>query len=112
MAALATQSAGLAGLEATYAACAGGGDTFIPGRRTFLHVKNAHTSPQTVTVVTPGSVLGQAVADVAVVVTNAEERFIGPFPPGHFADPTDGRADITYSGVTALTIAVVELADL
>lgn len=110
MALLATQSISRAGVLPTYSAAAGGGDTFTPASDVFLHVKNGHTSAQTVTVVTPGSVLGDIpLADVAVSVPNASERMIGPFPASHFADPTDGLADITYSGVTALTVAVVRL---
>lgn len=107
MALLAPQQVRITGLEATYAAASGGGDTVAPGERVFLHVKNGHSSPQTVTIVVPGTKYGQALADVAVVVTNAEERFIGPLSRD-LAD-TDGLIDITYSGVTALTIAAVRL---
>jgi hypothetical protein len=110
MANLATQTINRAGLNATYSAAASGGDTFTPGSNVFIHVKNGHTSAQTVTVVTPGTTFGQAISDVAVSVPNAGERIIGPFPAQHFADPTDGLADLTYSGVTALTLAILELA--
>jgi hypothetical protein len=110
MAVLTVQSIVRAGLDPSYVAATGGGDQFLPGSDVFLHVKNGHTSAQTVTVVTPGTVLGDiAQADVAVSVPNADERIIGPFPASHFADSTDGLADITYSGVTALTIAAIRL---
>lgn len=95
-------------LEATYAAAAGGGDEFLAGNDVFIHVKNGHSSSQTVTAVTAKTVNGLAVADVATPVTNAEERFIGPFPPDIYADD-DGMVQLTYSGVTALTIAVLKL---
>lgn len=95
-------------LEATYSACAGGGDQFLAGNDVFIHVKNGHSSPQTVTAVTQKTVEGLAVADVATAVTNAEERFIGPFPPSVYAD-ANGYVQLTYSGVTALTIAVLKL---
>ena len=108
MAALSNQSVVRAGLNPAYAAAAGGGDTFRPGRKVYLHVKNGHTAAQTVTVATPGSVIGLDIADVSVSVPNAGERVIGPFPPEHFAG-SGGLANITYSGVTALTIGVFEL---
>ena len=109
MANLATQEIDLDGLGAAYTAAAGSGDTFTPDDRTFLHIKNAHTASWTVTVPTPRTAIGGlAIADSVTVVPNGGERFIGPFPSEHFADPADGLADITYSGVTALTVAVVK----
>ena len=106
MATLATQAVALTGLEAVYSAAAAGGDKFTPTRTTFLHVKNGDVSDKTVTVVTPGTVLGLAIADAATVVTAGEERFIGPFDPAVFAG-SDGLASITYSAVTSVTVAVV-----
>jgi hypothetical protein len=111
MANLATQAVSRTGLNPSYSAAAGGGDTFTPDSDTFLHVKNGHTASQTVTIVTPRQVIsGVETADLAVSVPNAGERMIGPFPAEIFADPSDGLADLTYSGVTALTIAVVKVA--
>lgn len=110
MALFATQEADLDGLQATYSAVAAS-DTFVPDDRTFLHIKNAGGSPDTVTVVTPGTQLaGQlAVPDSVTVVTNAQERFIGPFPPQVFADPTTGLATVTHSFTTSVTAAVVKI---
>lgn len=101
----------VAGIGPTYSAAAGGGDTFDPDADTFLHVKNGHTSPQTVTVVTPRTDpgTGAAEADIVVSVPNAGERMIGPFPFEIFADPATGLGSITYSGVTALTVAVLRV---
>jgi len=112
MATLATQQVVRTGLNPAYSAAAGGGDRFTPSDTTFLHVKNGSGGALTVTVVTPrtdpGS--GQAIADVAVSVpATPGERMIGPFPAPSFGAPADGLADITYSGVTSLTIAVIEV---
>jgi hypothetical protein len=90
-------------------AAAGGGDSFLPGRDTYIRVNNAGGAPITVTVVSTSTLVGLAVADVSVSVTNAQSRLIGPFPPEHFADPTDGLADITYSGVTSVTVGAFNL---
>lgn len=108
MAALATQQIAPAGIAPSYASAAGGGDTFVPDKDTFLHVKNGGGSPITVTVAVPGTErYGVATADLAVSVTNGQERMIGPFPADAFADPAlSGSAAITYSGVTSVTIGV------
>lgn len=111
MATLATQSVSRAGVNPAYVAAAGGGDKFTPGKSTFLHVKNGGGAPITVTVVTPRTdAIGNAVADNAISVTNAQERIIGPFPAEFYASSVDGLADITYSGVTSVTVGVFELA--
>jgi hypothetical protein len=96
-----------AGLNPTYAAAAPGGDQCTTSPRTFLHVKNGHSSPQTVTVVTVGTVEGLAVADLAVAVPNAGERIIGPI--SDVFRSAGGLADITYSGTTSLTIAAIRI---
>ncbi len=110
MAALTTLNIPLAGVAPSYAAAAAGGDTFLPTNNTFLHVKNASGSAITVTIVTPGSVQGQAVADTAVSVpATTGERLIGPMRADLYARTSDGRADITYSAATSVTIGVFEL---
>lgn len=110
MATLATQSISRAGVTPAYAAAAGGGDRFTPGRNTFLHVKNGGGSPITVTIVTPRTdSLGNPIADNTVSVTNGQERMIGPFPTDAYGAIADGLADITYSGVTTVTIGAFDV---
>ncbi len=106
MALLATQPIVRAGLAPSYAAAAGGGDTFTPNDKTFLQVKNASGGAITVTIVTPRTdSAGNAVADNTISVpATTGDRMIGPFPADVYADPTTGVANITYSGVTSLTI--------
>lgn len=107
MATVATQQISLAGLAATYSAASAGGDEFTPGDGVFLHVKNGSGGAVTVTVVTPGTVVGQAIADVANSVAAGGEEFLGPFPAQHFAG-ADGKADITWSATTSVTFAVLK----
>jgi hypothetical protein len=111
MADLATQVIDQDGLAPSYAAAAGGGDKFVPGEKTFLHVKNTSGAPITVTLVTPGDKSGLAIADQTVSVpATTGDRMIGPLKKSLFADPADsGKGSITYSGVTNLTVAVLEL---
>lgn len=107
MALLPTQSVKLAGTAITYTPAAAGGDTFPPSSRSELRVKNGHTGPQSVTIVVPGNTRwGQAEPDITVSVPAGAEYAFGPFPP-ELADPADRSVHVTYSAVTALTVAVV-----
>ncbi len=112
MALLATQSIVRAGLAPAYAAAAGGGDTLAPGSNVFLHVKNASGGAITVTIVTPRTdAVGNPVADNTVSVpATTGDRMIGPFPAEIYADPTTGLVNVTYSGVTSLTVGAFALA--
>lgn len=109
MAILSTQQVTLTGLAPTYGAAAGGGDKFQPGPNVWLHVKNGSGSPITVTVDSkvPSS-YGDDVNIVVSVPATTGERLIGPFSPGRFSG-SDGLADISYSGATSVTVAVVRI---
>lgn len=102
MAALAQQLIDADGLTPAYVAAAGGGDTVIAGATSFVHVKNASGGSITVTLVTPGTVSGLAIADRPVAVGAGAEAMITV--GDEYRDPTTGRASLTYSGVTTLTI--------
>jgi hypothetical protein len=106
---LATQVITLAGIVPTYSAASGGGDTFTPGDDVIVHVKNGGGSPVTVTVVTPNTAAGGlAISDDVVTVAAGSERVMGPFPKQNFSRSSDGLGDITYSGVTSVTVAVLD----
>lgn len=107
MADLAAQPIALSGLQPVYNPAAGGGDTAPIGNRFVLHVKNGDSSPHTVTVATPGTVGGLAVADAQQTVPADGEVFI---PMRSVYRQADGRAAITYDAVTAVKVAVLQLA--
>jgi hypothetical protein len=112
MALLAAQSVVTGGLEATYSAAAGGGDTVVPDERTFLHYKNASGGDITITLTCEGTCsFGSSTPthDRVVVCTAGEERYIPTGPAARFADATTGLVSITYSGVTTLTVAAVRI---
>lgn len=110
MATLTTQTITRAGVDPSLSAAAGGGDSFTPGDDVFLHVNNGGGGSITVTIVGQGTILpNMNVPSVVVSVTNGQDRMIGPFPHTLFADPTDGLADITYSGVTSVTVGAFRL---
>lgn len=109
MALLSKQTVGLGGLAPAYTA-ASASDTFPPGNNVFLHVKNGGGTADTVSIVTPGNVQGQAISDISVVVpATTGDRMIGPLPGGLVADTTTGLATVTHSSVTSVTVAVLEL---
>lgn len=108
MAQLATQQIAIGGMAPAYAAAGAGGDKVEPGNHA-LHVKNGSGASVTVTIVTPGTVQGQAIGDVAVAVPAGADRFIGPFPSPDFAG-SDGLVSVTYSAVASVTVAVLRIA--
>jgi hypothetical protein len=110
MATLATQAISRAGLTPALTAAAGGGDKFTPTKDTVLMVVNGGGSPVTVTVVTPGvNQIGLNIDDPAASVPAGGTKLIGPFPAEFFANPVGGLADVTYSGVTSLTVAALKV---
>jgi hypothetical protein len=105
MAALSVQQASILGTTLTLSAASGGGDTVDPtGGDVCLEVRNASGGALTVTVARAGTEYGQANPDVAVSVAAGATKLIGPIPQD-FRDTADNLVDITYSGVTSLTIA-------
>ena len=108
MATLTVQEISRSGITPSYGAAAGGGDQFPNDGRTYLHIKNGGGSSITLTVATQMTVDGKAVADDAITVTNAQERVVGPFPPGIYND-ANGMVQLTYSGVTSVTVGAFRL---
>ncbi|MFB7354857.1 hypothetical protein [Streptomyces gardneri] len=110
MAALSTTAVttvgGLADLDAAAVAAAGGGDTAPVGPGLFLYVNNGSASPRTVTLATPGTVDGHAIADATLVVAAGKRGLI---PLTTLFRGATGRAAITYDGVTSTTVAVLKL---
>lgn len=108
MALLSPQLPTLTGAAVTYAAAAAGGDTFVPTARRRLHVKNGSASSITVTIATPATYAGLAIADAGGAVAAGEERAFGPFDPALFAN-SSGVAAVTYTAVTSVTVAVLDV---
>jgi len=99
------QADNVAGVTLAFTSCAGGGDT-VPANATVLF-RNTDAATVTVTMVTPGTVEGLAIADRTKTV--AQNEVIKFEPSRNYFDPNNGnRVSFTYSGVTALTMAVFE----
>jgi hypothetical protein len=108
MSELTVQKVVLAGLEPSYGAAAAGGDEFVNSGRSFIHVKNGGGSSIDVTVDSQTPCSQGYDHNAVVAVPAAGERMIGPFPKDRFND-ANGKAQITYSGVTSVTIAAIEV---
>ncbi len=106
MATLAVQTINRTGVVPTYNACAGGGDKFPTTGVEFLHFKNASVGDITVTIAINATVDGLAVASRTVLVAAGTEKLVGPFPASVYAD-NSGLVDLTYSGVTTFSVAVL-----
>src|ERR1041385_3512626 len=102
MAALTMQDAPTAGSALTYSAAAGGGDTVPYDPNGFILARNGSGGAITMTVVVPGTLYGQALADIAVNVPAAAGGVSGlavvKMAQG-MVDPTTGLISLTYSGV-------------
>lgn len=98
-----------AGLVPSYGA-ANASDTFPPDDRTFIYVKNTNAATRTITVTTPATVSGLAIADPGpTIAATTGELIMGPFPASIYADPTTGLATVTPSATAGVTIACVRL---
>lgn len=100
-----------AGLAATYNSGLTTTDTYLVRNdgKTFLHCKKSGAGICTVTVQTGQTVRGLAVADVTIAVpATTGDRFIGPWPGDLYDDPNHDVL-VTFSDVTGLTVAVLQL---
>lgn len=107
MTTLAAQAINLTGLNQSYAAASAGGDDFVNTGREFMHVKNGGAGSINVTINSQTLCDQGYDHDVVVAVPAGGERIIGPFSPGRFNDASN-KAQITYSGVTSVTVAVLK----
>lgn len=96
------------GLEPTYASAAGGGDQFANTGKEIIHIKNGGGGAITCTVDAPNACNHGALHDMAVSVGAGEDWILGPFSKARFNDSSD-FVQITYSGVTSVTIAIVQV---
>lgn len=112
MAVLTVHSATPTGNEVTYVAAAGGGDEVRVGATTFVSVRNDGGGSITVTVndTKSNAPAGAASFDpnLEVVVAPSTEKVIGPLPAERFAN-ANNRAEISYSGVTSVTVAALKV---
>lgn len=116
MATIAIQSGSFSSPAAiTYSSAAAGGDKFANAGSARFHVKNGGGSSITVTFLAGAAnanecnfgVSGSSHAKVETVPAGSD-RLFGPFQRERFND-TDGYVNVTYSGVTTVTVAALAL---
>lgn len=93
------------GLTIVGAAAAGGGDEFLNTGNELLLVTNGGGASRDVTLATPATLDGMAIASRVVAVPAGESRLIGPLKPNVYNDG-DGMVQVTYSAVTSVTVKV------
>jgi hypothetical protein len=107
--ALTPQDVARTGIVHTFAAVdAANGNKFTNDGRCCLYVKNGGVGSIDVTIDTPGTVDGNAVANLVVAVGAGVNKLIGPFPPGIY-NQSDGNVNVDYSGGTSVTAAVIRV---
>ncbi len=107
MAAITKSTAVLTGAALAYQAAQAGGDYIQNDTgRVVLHAKNGSGSAITVTVASQRPCDQGSTHNLVVSVPAGGDRMIGPLPTARFNDE-DGRVQITYSGVTSLTVAAI-----
>jgi hypothetical protein len=112
MATLTTQVINRAGAVITPVAAAGGGDAMACGSGLMLEVVNGGGASTTVTLNIPAARTYEpnvAITSPAIVVAAGATRWIGPVDAATFADPVTGLCTLTYSAVTSVTVAAVQL---
>lgn len=101
------------GLAATYHSdfTVGGSNTYLVRNdgKTVLHFKKSGVGDCDVTIITPNTVGGNAIADKVVTVpASTGDVFIGPFPPSIYND-SNGDLEFSLEEVTGFTGAIIKL---
>lgn len=81
-------------------AATSGNNYYIPNNGRVLLIAEADTTSN-VTIATPGSIDGNAIADLVLALADTDVRVFGPFPPAVYND-AQGRLLVTVSANTNL----------
>ena len=115
MATLTIQTISESGINnVSYASAAGGGDVVDNNGNVFLHIKNGSGGELTVTITAQVTSVDNGLygeltkANASIAIAGSGEAFIGPFTPAAYNN-SHAQIAITYSGVTSLTIAALQL---
>jgi hypothetical protein len=98
------------GITPSYTTSLSDSDTYLVNNdgKVFLHFKKTGAGDCDVTIQTPATVHGLAVAERTVTVpATTGDKMIGPFPPSVFNDGQDVK--FTLSEVTDLSVAVIRM---
>lgn len=104
-------NAGFTDLDAQLVAAAGGGDSFFLTGKEILVFSNQSGGTITITLSTVVAAVADnfgvtnAAHDITLAIPTLKRGIWGPFDVRRFAD-SSGNAQLTYSGVTSLTLGV------
>lgn len=107
MATLSVETISVSGIDATMNAVSAS-DVFTNNGKTWVYVNNASGSPDTVSITTPATEGGLAIADGGGSVPAGESRHFGPFP-GYLFNNSSGQVTVTHTQTTSVTMAVISL---
>lgn len=108
MANLAKQVTSDAGVAIAFSPASAGGDVVPVDAQTVLLVNNGSGASINVTIVTPGTEGGLAIADRVVAVAAGAIEAIGPFG-GMYKDSVTDGADVSYSATASVTVAALAI---
>ncbi len=109
MATLTVQTIVVTGLTESLVAAAGGGDEFVNADDVFIIITNGSGGSITLTIETPAIIEGDlAIAERTISIGAGATKLIGPFDKGVYNDSA-GKVQLTYSGVTSLTVGVFQI---
>ena len=98
------------GLTPVFSAANADGHSIANDGKVVLEVKNTSGAPINVTIQTPGSVDGLAIADLVVAIPlTSGDKIIGPFPPGIY-NQADGTIYVDFAAAPGLTVAALRIA--
>lgn len=91
----------------TMVAAAGGGDEFRNTGKERFRIRNGGGSSITATIaaVSAAGCPAGTLHDITITVPAGQERCVTNLPTGRF-NAADGNVDVTYSGVTSVTVGV------
>lgn len=107
MAELTVQPSARVANDLTLSNASGGGDKFANTGVEMLLVQNGSGGSINVTVATPQTVDGNAVADKVIAVADGKTALLGPFSKATYND-TDGFVNVTYSGTSSVKVAAIK----
>ena len=108
MATLTVTTVTRAGVDVAGVAADALGDEWPNTGQEFIEIKNGGGAGITATLDIKSTVDGAAVTDPTVSIGAGATKIIGPFPTGIYNDSSTGRAKVTYSGVTSVTIKALK----
>lgn len=100
-----------AGVDTVGAAADATGDEWANTGQEFVEIKNGGGGGITVTLNITALLDGAAAVNPTVSIAAGQTKIIGPFPTSIYNNASTGRAKVTYSGVTSVTVAAIQLAD-